>query len=152
MLASFQPNSKRRQFCLDHFPDLGQIQSALPGFAQHLMQAGLNQLSPFLATAFVGPGGDGHALAPHCFQHVLRLQLQIRAGHRVRIDRQFAGLSQDASFEQYLSRELPLSRYTQSAPRPDKWRQNEEAISRVLPQVAEVATRLGRWPLTSAPV
>lgn len=64
----------------------------------------------------------------------------------------FAGLSTDASFEQYLSRQLPLSRYTQSAPRPDKWRQNEEAIQRVLPQVAEIATRLGRWPLTSAAV
>jgi hypothetical protein len=73
-------------------------------------------------------------------------------GAEIRRLLEFADLEPDASVEQYLSRQLPLSRYTQSAPRQDKWRQNEEAINRVLPEVIDVATRLGRWPLTSVAV
>ena len=55
------------------------------------MQPGLNQFSPLLPTAFVGPGSHGQPQSADRFQHVFRLQLQISAGYRVRIDRQLAG-------------------------------------------------------------
>jgi hypothetical protein len=60
---------------------------------------------------------------------------------------EFAGLVADDTLETYLAGGLPLSRYTQSAPDPEKWRRNEDAIRRVLPAVADVAQRLGRWPV-----
>jgi hypothetical protein len=44
----------------------------------------------------------------------------------------FAGLAVDQRLQQRLSGELPLSRYTQTAPDPDKWRRNEAEILRVL--------------------
>ena len=55
----------------------------------------------------------------------------------------FAGLAMDARFENYLARPLPMSKYTQTRPDPDKWKQNEKEIERVLPQLAAVAARLG---------
>jgi hypothetical protein len=54
----------------------------------------------------------------------------------------FAGLSMDPRLEEYLSRPLPLSRHTQTKPDPDKWRQNEAEIERVLPSLATVSSRL----------
>jgi hypothetical protein len=54
----------------------------------------------------------------------------------------FAGLSMDPRLEEYLSRPLPMSRHTQTKPDPDKWRQNEAEIERVLPSLATVSTRL----------
>src|SRR5205085_1471283 len=39
---------------------------------------------------------------------------------------------------------LPLSRYTQSAPEPEKWRRNEAAIRRVLPSTEATLARLRR--------
>lgn len=56
----------------------------------------------------------------------------------------FAGLQMDAGLADYLSRPLPNSRYTLSAPDPLKWRRNATEISRVLPSLAAVAQRLGR--------
>jgi len=44
----------------------------------------------------------------------------------------FAQLTVDARLQQRLRGELPLSRYTQTPPEPDKWRRNEEEILRVL--------------------
>jgi hypothetical protein len=35
-----------------------------------------------------------------------------------------------------------MSRHTQTKPDPDKWRQNEAEIERVLPSLATVSTRL----------
>ena len=55
---------------------------------------------------------------------------------------EFAGLSMDARLEAYLSKPLPPSRYTQTAPDPEKWKQNEKEIGRVMPQVAEVSKRM----------
>jgi len=55
----------------------------------------------------------------------------------------FAGLSMDPRLEEYLSRPLPLSRHTQTRPNPDKWRQNEAEIERVMPSLATVKARLG---------
>jgi len=40
----------------------------------------------------------------------------------------FAGLEVDARLRRRLTGELPLSRYTQTAPDPDKWRSNEAEI------------------------
>ena len=57
---------------------------------------------------------------------------------------QFAGLSTDARLEEYLSKPLPLSRHTQTAPDPEKWRQNAAEIDRVLPALAAVSARLGQ--------
>lgn len=47
----------------------------------------------------------------------------------------FAGLDIDERLAQRLSGELPLSRYTQSAPDPEKWRRNEAEIEPVLGSV-----------------
>jgi hypothetical protein len=55
----------------------------------------------------------------------------------------FAGLPMDPRLEEYLSRPLPMSRHTQTKPDPDKWRQNEAEIERVLPTLATVSARLG---------
>jgi hypothetical protein len=54
----------------------------------------------------------------------------------------FAGLSTDAHLEEYLSKPLPPSRHTQTAPDPEKWRQNAAEIERVLPSLAGIAARL----------
>ncbi len=54
----------------------------------------------------------------------------------------FAGIAMDPRLEDYLSRPLPLSKHTQTQPDPDKWKQNEREIARVLPQLAAVAGRL----------
>ena len=55
---------------------------------------------------------------------------------------QFAGLSMDARFEEYLAKPLPLSRHTKTAPHPDKWRRDATEIERVMPTVAGVSARL----------
>jgi hypothetical protein len=48
---------------------------------------------------------------------------------------EFAGLERDERLAQRLSGALPLSRYTHTAPDPEKWRKNEAEISRVLASV-----------------
>jgi hypothetical protein len=55
----------------------------------------------------------------------------------------FAGLSMDPRLAEYLSKPLPLSRHTKTAPDPDKWRQDAAEIERVLPALAAVSARLG---------
>ncbi|HKY00381.1 MAG TPA: sulfotransferase [Steroidobacteraceae bacterium] len=54
----------------------------------------------------------------------------------------FAGLVMDSRLEGYLSKPLPLSKYTQTRPDPDKWKQNEAEIERVMPQLEDIARRL----------
>ncbi len=54
----------------------------------------------------------------------------------------FAGLSMDPRLTEYLSKPLPLSRHTKTAPRPDKWRQDAAEIERVLPTLADISARL----------
>jgi hypothetical protein len=54
----------------------------------------------------------------------------------------FAGLAMDPRLEDYLARPLPPSRYTQTAPDPDKWKKNAVEIDRVMPQLAAIAGRL----------
>ena len=55
---------------------------------------------------------------------------------------EFAGLSMDARFEEYLSKPLPLSRHTKTAPHPDKWKRDSAEIERVMPTIAGVSARL----------
>ena len=55
---------------------------------------------------------------------------------------EFTGLSMDARLEEYLAKPLPLSRYTQTAPDPEKWKQNETEIVRVLPSLDATIARL----------
>jgi hypothetical protein len=55
---------------------------------------------------------------------------------------EFAGLAMDTRFEEYLSKPLPLSRYTKTPPRPDKWQQDAAEIERVMPAIASFSARL----------
>jgi hypothetical protein len=54
----------------------------------------------------------------------------------------FSDLSMDTRLAEYLSKPLPLSRHTKTAPHPDKWRRDAAEIERVLPAVAAVCARL----------
>lgn len=54
----------------------------------------------------------------------------------------FAELEYDDQLESYLTRPLPLSKHTLTAPAPEKWRANEDAIARVLPSLASLTARL----------
>lgn len=54
----------------------------------------------------------------------------------------FLGLQLDASLEQRLRSSLPHSRYTLTAPQPDKWRAHESQITRLLPTVEPIWRRL----------
>lgn len=56
----------------------------------------------------------------------------------------FAGLRMDTRLDEYLSRPLPLSRYTLSPPDPEKWRRNAAEIERVMPELSATTRRLGR--------
>ena len=55
---------------------------------------------------------------------------------------EFAGLASDARLEEYLAKPLPLSRYTQTKPDPEKWKQNAAEIERVMPSISAVSARL----------
>ena len=48
----------------------------------------------------------------------------------------------DPRLEEYLSKPLPLSRYTKTRPHPDKWRKDAATIERVMPTLASVSARL----------
>jgi hypothetical protein len=52
---------------------------------------------------------------------------------------EFAGINWDAKIEERLSKSLPISAVTLSAPSPDKWRKNEKEILEVLPIVEPIA-------------
>jgi len=54
----------------------------------------------------------------------------------------FAGLPMDARLEAYLAKPLPLSKHTQTRPEPEKWRQNEREVERMMPQLEAIAARL----------
>jgi hypothetical protein len=54
----------------------------------------------------------------------------------------FAGLEMDSRLSDYLSKPLPPSRYTQTAPDPDKWKKNAAQIERVLPSISAISARL----------
>jgi hypothetical protein len=47
----------------------------------------------------------------------------------------FAGLEFDAALEHRVSGALPISKHTHTAPAPDKWRRNEQAVLGVLPSL-----------------
>jgi hypothetical protein len=55
---------------------------------------------------------------------------------------EFARLAMDARLEAYLATPLPLSKHTHTRPGPDKWKQNEKEIERVMPQLEAIAARL----------
>ena len=57
---------------------------------------------------------------------------------------EFAGLAMDARLEDYLSKPLPPSRYTQTRPDPEKWKKNAKEIERVMPSLAAVSERVHR--------
>lgn len=51
---------------------------------------------------------------------------------------EFSDIEYDQELKDYCEAELPLSRYTQSAPDDDKWRSNEQMIDRVVPGLQDV--------------
>jgi hypothetical protein len=55
---------------------------------------------------------------------------------------QFADLTWDESVEQIVSRALPLSRMTLSAPAPDKWRKHSAELESVMPGVEQVVRKI----------
>jgi len=57
---------------------------------------------------------------------------------------EFAGLEWDAQVEQRVAKSLPVSRFTLSAPSPNKWRKQEQEISQWLPELAEIIARVER--------
>jgi hypothetical protein len=57
---------------------------------------------------------------------------------------EFAGLDLDDRLVQHISGALPLSRLTQTAPDPEKWRKNETVILPVLGSVDETWQRCGQ--------
>lgn len=59
----------------------------------------------------------------------------------------FAGIEFDPACAQRVSAPLPLSRYTQTPPEPDKWRRNEAVVQRVIPAVQSTWERLKRLQL-----
>jgi preprotein translocase subunit SecA len=54
----------------------------------------------------------------------------------------FADISFDESLSARCNEALPLSRYTQTAPRSGKWRKNEAMIERVMPSLRSVIERI----------
>jgi len=54
---------------------------------------------------------------------------------------QFAGVTVDDRLSERLANALPLSRNTQTAPAPEKWRKNEKEILSILPSVEETQQR-----------
>ena len=55
---------------------------------------------------------------------------------------EFASISPDSGLLSRVNASLPLSRYTQTPPAPDKWKSNEAAIERVLGDVERTWQRL----------
>lgn len=68
------------------------------------------------------------------------------ADPRATIERlcRFAGIEFDAALEIRVQGALPLSRYTHTAPAPDKWRRREAEVLGVLPSITSVWDRLRR--------
>ena len=54
----------------------------------------------------------------------------------------FIGIDADAALLQRLAAPLPASKYTLTAPAPDKWRRHQQAIEQVLPALLETRDRL----------
>lgn len=54
----------------------------------------------------------------------------------------FAELDFDAALRARCAQPLPLSRYTQTPPSPEKWRNNRQHIERILPTVGQTWARL----------
>jgi hypothetical protein len=57
----------------------------------------------------------------------------------------FAGLGFDAALQQRVAAPLPPSRFTHTAPAPDKWRMNADSIERVLPPLQATWDALKRF-------
>ncbi len=55
---------------------------------------------------------------------------------------EFTGLAMDPRLAEYLSKPLPLSRHTKTAPALDKWRRDEAEINRVLPGLTAISERV----------
>jgi hypothetical protein len=54
---------------------------------------------------------------------------------------EFAGVTVDERLGERLAKALPLSRYTQTEPAPEKWRKNEKEILSVLPSIEATQSR-----------
>jgi hypothetical protein len=54
----------------------------------------------------------------------------------------FAAIAPDENLMTRISQPLPMSRYTQTPPSPDKWKANQAAVERVLPSAEHTWQRL----------
>ncbi len=63
----------------------------------------------------------------------------------------FAGLDFDAALDLRVRGALPLSRYTHTVPRADKWRRHERAIESMLPRIRPTWERLAALAPRAAP-
>jgi hypothetical protein len=66
----------------------------------------------------------------------------------------FCELDIDTTLEEYCESTLPLSRYTQTAPSKDKWRQHEAPIAEIFPMLHATISRINSiagndWPVDS---
>jgi len=55
---------------------------------------------------------------------------------------EFAGIDFGIALAERTSAPLPLSRFTQTPPAPDKWRRNEASVMRVMPEIRKTWQRL----------
>jgi hypothetical protein len=93
---------------------------------------------------------DLGGLAPDRWTSVQYADLLADAEGTVRRLCSFAGIEFDAALAARVAGPLPLSRYTQAPPEPDKWRRHEADILRVLPAV-EMTWRRLEWLPTVSP-
>src|SRR4051812_16519834 len=70
--------------------DFFRVESAVNGLFQHRSQAGPQQPGSFGLALPAGVGGDRETCSPHSFEHPIILQLAVRAGDGVWVDRQLA--------------------------------------------------------------
>jgi len=89
---------------------------------------------------------DLHALPPQRWISVQYGDLLADPRAAIAAICQFAGIDFDAALAERVSAELPPARHTLTRPGRDKWRSNEAAILRVLPQVEATWRELEALP------
>jgi hypothetical protein len=86
--------------------------------------------------------GDLDALPRHRWSVVNYSELLANPAAVVRRLCKFVDIDFDAALAERTAAPLPLSRFTQTPPAPDKWRRNEAAVLQVLPGVRDTWQRL----------
>jgi hypothetical protein len=85
---------------------------------------------------------DLERLPPHRWHSVSYAELIAQPAAAIERLCAFSGIAFRGAVQARVAAPLPLSRFTQTPPRADKWRRNEEALIRVLPSVNSTWDRL----------